>query len=982
MSVHTSPVTLDKIAAFQKRRRRLIGLRGLCAVIMSSLLIMTGLALVDRFVILPDKLRWSLSLLGYGGVALLFHRVCLRLIIHRTDKREIARMIEHTDPELREDLLSAVELGGSGCDQDARLDSAQFREKLQESVAGRVAKVDVQTLLPGEIIRFWTRAAIGAGILVLLLSLVPGLHFPQLFGRALLPGFNLARPSSIKINFEKPSPPDQIVPSGDSVDLVVGIAGDDVRKVYLETIVDGAPAERTELDRSQGNRFSGSIAVARQDVRYRVRAGGAISRYHKLESRPRPCVNEFQKTYYYPFYTGLGEIHVTEEHGDISALEDSLVKLRLAANQKITTAELRLAGENKKVEPKTIPLAPDPEDATVLVGEIPITPEYTVYRVHLVADESGFTNKFSPEYEIRAVPDLVPSLEITQPESNTEVRTSDTIALRGTAMDDVSLAEIRQAWRINKGAWNEFTLIENPDAPEVDVVNDWELRSLPLRPGDVLVAKLIALDTKGNRGESTPLRLSIALNDDATERKQWAQLERELADDLQQLREEVRKTAHKTAEAQKVVDKDPGQRKLDDRQKLVGAKAAAEDALERAELAQEAVLDALARAPSRPEAEELEAIARALADVKNQNLERVDKLLEAALENKPVPDGKDNSGQKPENLGWEANHIAEQIARAADAFAAEDTADTLADDLGHLAEEQGKATEALRETGSDKGKLDDAIEDQQMAKHKAEAAQNQFEELAEVTESGERNLARSQARKLQESIDDLSEAIAAEQPGSELPQAARQLEQQVDEATDKIEKLENQLARNADKAREELFKNVQEPSEAVEEAKWQAEQLAHRRQQLENERNEERARELGEQIAHAQEQLAEKLEAVAEQLKDSAEAEQANPFADRQLARGHARGRRGRRRTRRRRRQCPKRPNRSRNSPKAFRTFTRPSKPSRRARAWTKSPRLSTNSNMPRASPNAPNALNAPRNARRAQRRTPGGNGPQRPGSN
>ena len=64
MSVSIDPKTLAKVQAFAERRRRLILERGLCAFVVSLIGIMSGLALLDRLLILPDGLRWALSILS------------------------------------------------------------------------------------------------------------------------------------------------------------------------------------------------------------------------------------------------------------------------------------------------------------------------------------------------------------------------------------------------------------------------------------------------------------------------------------------------------------------------------------------------------------------------------------------------------------------------------------------------------------------------------------------------------------------------------------------------------------------------------------------------------------------------------------------------------------------------------------------------------------------------------------------------------
>ena len=79
-----------------------------------------------------------------------------------------------------------------------------------------------------------------------------------------------------------------------------------------------------------------------------------------------------------------------------------MVTLSLEPDQAIGEAELRLKAGNADAEDLTIPLEIGGDGR--LTAEVPITTDHSLYRVHLVGEESGFTNKHSPDYEIRAVP--------------------------------------------------------------------------------------------------------------------------------------------------------------------------------------------------------------------------------------------------------------------------------------------------------------------------------------------------------------------------------------------------------------------------------------------------------------------------------------------------------------------------------------------------------------------------------------------------
>ena len=57
MKNHIDPVTLQKLDEFNKRRNRLLGFRGLCAFIISTVAIFSIMAAIDSYVLLADGLR-------------------------------------------------------------------------------------------------------------------------------------------------------------------------------------------------------------------------------------------------------------------------------------------------------------------------------------------------------------------------------------------------------------------------------------------------------------------------------------------------------------------------------------------------------------------------------------------------------------------------------------------------------------------------------------------------------------------------------------------------------------------------------------------------------------------------------------------------------------------------------------------------------------------------------------------------------------
>ncbi len=109
------PRIAAKLAVFARRRRRLITIRGVCAGLATLLAGMMIVALLDWSFPLPDWARWALSGVAYAAALGVTWFTSLRVLLRVPDARRLARLIESAEPALREDLLSAVELGqGSG----------------------------------------------------------------------------------------------------------------------------------------------------------------------------------------------------------------------------------------------------------------------------------------------------------------------------------------------------------------------------------------------------------------------------------------------------------------------------------------------------------------------------------------------------------------------------------------------------------------------------------------------------------------------------------------------------------------------------------------------------------------------------------------------------------------------------------------------------------------------------------------------------
>jgi hypothetical protein len=547
MSNRLDPLILEKLKAFSQRRRRLIILRGALAAAATLLATMMLVAFIDWLFVLPDGARWGLSAAAYLTILAVEWRSCVRLLVYAPGPRRLARLVEHAAPNLREDLLSAVELGDSS--GDAVYDSEQFRALLQANVASRMEAIDMDRLLPVQLVRRSVAVLAGVAAACLLAFALTGFQFGTLMIRALLPMANLARVSKVQVHILEPNPAEDRIPQGDTVPLLIEISGQRTNKAFLETFTKLGGRELLQMHPVSADRFSATIQVGREDVLYRVRAGDAITKKHLLEAVARPAVVAFTKTYTFPAYTRLGTKQVTEENGDLAALEGTQVELRLKTNQKTSQGELRVEQGKKSY---TVQLT---EQDGMLTGKLPLEAS-GVYRVHLIGAASGFENKFSPEFELRAEPDLVPVVELELPKQDLILPSNEIVEVEGKASDDLALARVSQLVKINDGPWKETLLLQEPGA-KAKIERRWDLFEQGVKPGDLVTMKLTATDLKGNRAESRPVQVTITAGGFEVKRMQALESQRQLHAALLAFRTAAEKLDQRGRETREQFDRAP-----------------------------------------------------------------------------------------------------------------------------------------------------------------------------------------------------------------------------------------------------------------------------------------------------------------------------------------------------------------------------------------------------------------------------------------
>ncbi|MBP7934100.1 MAG: hypothetical protein KA354_05560 [Phycisphaerae bacterium] len=510
MQIPLDKVTQERLDALAARRRVLVRRRGLSASLLALIVALIAGAAIDRYLILSDQARWGLSIGVYLVVALAAWFYWIRPAFQAPSLRQLAVFVEGLRPDLREDLLSAVELGSA--DSGAELDSSEFRAMLQVSVAGRMSTLNPRVLLPPRLVRGWVLFATVSLVVFVGLLTNKDIRFGRLVARTLLPMADIERVSSTRLSILEPSPADALVPQGDSVPIRVACSGPAPAEVTLEMARGGRRAEFVSMPSADWLlQYQVTLQTDENAISYRVRAGDAITQWHTIQSRLRPYVTAFDVTYEYPAYMARGpRSENAQRRGDLTAHAGSTARVVLHIDQPVSQAaiEMEQGGQFTRVPVERV----EPQK---LAAAIPIQAAGE-YKVTLLAAGTGFdSGKFSPRYEIKPLPDERPTVRLTEPAKDLLVPPNEIVRLAGVASDDVGLARVWQLVMVTEGTWQESpfpvaTSLPSGPAATMSLQKDWDLTPLGLKPGDRLTTRLAVADLKGSVAESLPIRIMIA----------------------------------------------------------------------------------------------------------------------------------------------------------------------------------------------------------------------------------------------------------------------------------------------------------------------------------------------------------------------------------------------------------------------------------------------------------------------------------------
>ena len=420
------------VEALRSVRQYAVGIWWLTTVLAVLAVVAGGLfnaLLLDAQLVLPAAIRLVLLLGLIGGLVVLV-RWAWR-VRPELSTEEAALLVEHRHPDLDNLLINSLQLAQQTPDAAQPIVDAVTDEARQaiRSISPATA-VSKRTLSIAAV-----AAVIGLAGLIIHTSL-SGATFGQGINRLLLPFAD-----NTLTRIDEVSPGDVDVLIDDDVTVTAALSGRVLSNAQLlctladsrqVTLPMAAPAD------ARPDRLTSTIERVQQNVRYRVIAGDAWSRWYEVRVHRRPAIEQITQTITPPKYVDADPVE--QVGGSIRALTGSTVKLRVEASEPVREGWLVL--NDGRREPLRIAAneSGDQAASSVVVGALTVAKAGS-YAVELTSVH-GFANE-PARYEIAPLADQPPQVTFVQPTESLAVSIDAKVVIEMQATDDQAVRELQ-----------------------------------------------------------------------------------------------------------------------------------------------------------------------------------------------------------------------------------------------------------------------------------------------------------------------------------------------------------------------------------------------------------------------------------------------------------------------------------------------------------------------------------------------------------
>lgn len=518
---------LERLIASQLGRvRRRYALHGACIALLLPTLAIALFFALDYVLRLPAPIRVFHAVLTAGIAVVAALRFVHYPLSRRFSRVDIALLLERAFPELREQLVSAVQLKqGIGERADPavlRNQSAAMVERVVEAAAAEARRLPLERLFDAR-----RTSRIGAAAAALLLMLLGGaMSWPEVAGAFLQRhlGLEVQYPRTTYLTIElPPDGPDLqrrdfedrievLLPVG--ADLHVSVLAEGVvpAEAMLDITTPGGEQRSVAMAPRPGNRFRHVFRRVQMPFEFHARGGDdeyGDRRVRVLTARP-PLVAQIKAELRPPAYTG--QEPTVQRGGAIEALAGTEVSLSVVATAPASSAELVFLESGLRLPLQAMRIVDDGGEVAAHVGTFTVA-KADRYQVDLVGD-GGLRNPTPGTYPVVVLQDYAPVGRwlVPEDESATLLLAEALLCVRVEARDDFGLLAATLVVDGGAGATRTISLLQRGDGGPVREVACLELLELK--------------DLLGPQRSTTGLTLVVDLTDNRQPEPGVAQLPR------------------------------------------------------------------------------------------------------------------------------------------------------------------------------------------------------------------------------------------------------------------------------------------------------------------------------------------------------------------------------------------------------------------------------------------------------------------------
>ncbi|MFH1277939.1 MAG: DUF4175 family protein [Candidatus Eisenbacteria bacterium] len=723
--------------------------------------------------LLPSRTFLRVAAVISLGALLAWIAWALAALVRRWPRlRWIAAEAERATPDLKGDLLrGALDLGRRSADSERFGYSPALIEALVADALRKSDAIRERTLGARNRIR---RAlpAIPLALLaaVFLFAVVP--HRTAGVVRALAPSGREAVLAEVGLQV---SPGDCTVEAGETVPVTASFteyAGKGVHLLTRSGEEEWRAFPMAERRRSEGRLFEGEIPALEADAEYRIRFDNGESPSFRVAVHRPPMMTGLAYRLRFPPYTGLEDLPVRENHGNVTALYGSEVFLEGETNLPVAEAWLAVEGREKAL------LA---AEGRRVHGSFVVDGRFS-YEILLV-DSSGAMNADPVRYEVMPVEDEKPFVRITHPGENVDLDQEMALDIRFTALDDYGVRSVNLVYRVGEEDERKIALFSTADRiTGIERLRPWDLSDIRLLPQDVITYYLEAWDNDDlrgpNRGVSRTYQVRMpslaeifqeVTGDRETEIAELEDLydeSRDLEETLDELSREIRRNEEISWDEKKKIEN------VLDKQKEI------EESLRDVASEIDRTTDKLeeSRLITPETVERMMELSRLLSEVATDEMRQALQDLQAAMRDlKP-----EEIQAAAENLELTQQDFMERLDRAIEMLKRlkdlQDT-DALAEALQRMAEEQRSLRERTENVEANSEEMNALAEEEDALREELDRTTEELEELAERSEENSPSLA-EQLRQAMEELEKRKTNSKMEQSADNMRQGKKSAAQQ------------------------------------------------------------------------------------------------------------------------------------------------------------------------------------------------------------